>query len=55
MVFPLFRVHKKLILATGDPQDLNALDEIKKLTGYTLSWYWPKTKKLPANSRIGRC
>lgn len=32
MVFPLFRVHNKLTLATSDPQDLLALDEIRKLT-----------------------
>jgi type IV pilus assembly protein PilB len=35
-VFPLFKVHKKLILATSDPQDLHALDEIRKMTGYTI-------------------
>jgi type IV pilus assembly protein PilB len=33
VVFPLFRVHDKLILATNDPQDLPALDEIKSRTG----------------------
>jgi type IV pilus assembly protein PilB len=36
MVFPLFRVHKKLILATSDPQDLHAFDEIRKLTGFAI-------------------
>lgn len=36
MVFPLFKVHKKLILATSDPQDLHAFDEIRKLTGFAI-------------------
>jgi type IV pilus assembly protein PilB len=36
VVFPLFKVQDKLILATNDPQDLLALDEIKSRTGYTI-------------------
>ena len=36
VVFPLFKVHDRLILATNDPQDLLALDEIKSRTGYTI-------------------
>lgn len=46
MVFPLFRVHKKLILATSDPQDLHALDEIRKLTGYAIKLVLAKNEEI---------
>ncbi len=36
-VLPLFKVHNKLILATNDPQDLPALDEIKNRTNCTVT------------------
>ncbi|MEQ1528067.1 MAG: ATPase, T2SS/T4P/T4SS family [Methylococcales bacterium] len=32
-VFPLFKVNDRLFIATSDPQDLRALDEIKQRTG----------------------
>ena len=35
-VLPLFKVQDRLFIATGDPQDLPALDEIKQRTGLTV-------------------
>lgn len=35
-VLPLFKVNKRLFIATSDPQDLRALDEIKQRTGLTI-------------------
>ena len=35
-IYPLFKVHKRLILATSDPQDLHTFDEIRKITGLTI-------------------
>ena len=35
-VLPLFRVNQRLIIATCDPQDLPAQDEIKRRTGLTI-------------------
>jgi type IV pilus assembly protein PilB len=46
MVFPLFRVHKKLILATSDPQDLHALDEIRKKTGIAIKPVLAKSEEI---------
>lgn len=46
MVFPLFVVHKKLILATSDPQDLHTFDEIRKLTGLTIKPVLAKTEEI---------
>lgn len=46
MVFPLFRVHKKLILATSDPQDLHVFDEIRKLTGFTIKPVLAKSEEI---------
>lgn len=45
-VFPLFLVHKKLILASSDPQDLNAFDEIRKLTGFTIKPVLAKSEEI---------
>jgi len=46
MVFPLFRIHKKLTLATSDPQDLHALDEIRKKTGCTIKPVLAKNEEI---------
>lgn len=46
MVFPLFRVHKKLILATSDPQDLHVFDEIRKLTGFAIKPVLAKSEEI---------
>ncbi len=46
MVFPLFKVHKKLILATSDPQDLHVFDEIRKLTGFTIKPVLAKSEEI---------
>lgn len=35
-VLPLFKVNKRLFIATSDPQDLRALDEIKHRTGLAI-------------------
>ena len=35
-ILPLFKIHKKLIVATNDPQNLNAFDELRKLTDCTI-------------------
>lgn len=36
MVLPMFKVHNQLTLATADPQDIPALDEIQQLTACKL-------------------
>ena len=46
MVFPLFKVHKKLILATSDPQDLHAFDEIRKQTGLAIKPVLAKNEEI---------
>ncbi len=46
MVFPLFKVHKKLILATSDPQDLHAFDEVRKLTGCAIKPVLAKSEEI---------
>jgi len=35
-IFPLFKIHKQLIIATNDPQNLTAFDELRKLTNCTI-------------------
>ena len=45
-VFPLFKVHKKLVLATSDPQDLHTFDEIRKLTGLTIKPVLAKSEEI---------
>ncbi len=35
-VLPLFKIHKTLVLATSDPQNLNTFDELRTLTGCTI-------------------
>ncbi len=32
-ILPLFKIHKNLFVASNDPQNLNAFDELKQLTG----------------------
>lgn len=45
-VFPLFKVHKKLVLATSDPQDLHTFDEIRKVTGLTIKPVLAKSEEI---------
>ena len=35
-VLPLFKIHDRLFVATSDPQDLPALDEVKQRSGFTI-------------------
>ncbi len=35
-ILPLFKIHKNLIVATNDPQNLTAFDELRKLTDCTI-------------------
>ena len=45
-LLPLFKVHKNLFIATNDPQDLNAFDELRKLTGYTIKPVLAKSEEI---------
>lgn len=43
---PLFKVYKKLIIATGDPQNLNAFDELRHLTGCIIQPVLAKSEEI---------
>ncbi len=45
-ILPLFKIHKNLIVATSDPQNLNALDELRKLTGCTIKPVLAKSEEI---------
>ena len=45
-VLPLFKIHKKLVLATSDPQNLNAFDELRISTGCTIKPVLAKSEEI---------
>ena len=47
-VLPMFRVHQTLVLATADPQDIHALDEIEQATGCKLRLVLSHTQEIAA-------
>ncbi len=45
-VFPLFKIHNTLIVATSDPQNLNTFDELRKLTGCSVKPILAKNEEI---------
>lgn len=45
-ILPLFKVHNNLIVATSDPQNLNAFDELRQLTGCTIKPVLAKSEEI---------
>lgn len=45
-VFPLFKIHSNLIIATSDPQNLNTFDELRNLTGCTIKPVLAKNEEI---------
>lgn len=43
---PLFKIHKTLIIATSDPQNLNAFDELRQSTGCTIKPVLAKNEEI---------
>ncbi len=45
-ILPLFKIHKNLIVATNDPQNLNAFDELRNLTDCTIKPVLAKNEEI---------
>lgn len=45
-IFPLFKIQKKFFIATSDPQNLNAFDELRTLTGCTIKPVLAKSEEI---------